>query len=93
MILLLPFGLACGLAMAVRGRPRATTTPGAAASSGWPPLWPGVLAAAVMFAYALSTPVRFAGHPVLDITAYSYMVEFTGGSVDPAGSRGRSTIS
>jgi len=74
MIALLPFAIA--FAIALRRRNAAGRT--GPRFPGWPPLWPGVLAACVMFAYALSTPVRFAGHPLFDVPLYAHIVDFTG---------------
>ncbi len=46
-------------------------------ASRWPPMWPGVAAALVLFAYALSTPVRVLGHETVSIPIYAHMTTFT----------------
>ncbi len=40
-------------------------------------LLPGVAAAILMFGYALATPIRFAGHPILTVPLYGHLPQFT----------------
>ncbi|GEM_PF-396093 len=81
LIALIPIAIAVAVVAAIRSRrggaasqhaPRRART-----RAGWPPLWPGILAAALMFAYALATPVRFAGHEVLTVPFYAHLPRFT----------------
>jgi hypothetical protein len=43
----------------------------------WPPLWPGVIVASLLFAYALATPVRMAGHVLFTVPLYAHLPHFT----------------
>jgi len=77
LIALIPIALVLAVWMR-RGRPGGHT-PGAIdrASGAWPPLWPGVFVAALMFAYALATPVRMAGHVLFTVPMYAHFPHFT----------------
>lgn len=81
LIVLIPIAIALAIAAAIRSRRGAAANPRASGAvwtrARWPPLWPGILAAAVMFAYALSTPVRFAGHPLFTVPLYAHLPLFT----------------
>jgi hypothetical protein len=39
-------------------------------------LLPGLAAALLMFVYALATPIKFAGHPILTVSLYKHLPQF-----------------
>jgi Family of unknown function (DUF6311) len=70
MIALIPIGIA----LAVWGRSRRVADHRPVR---WPPLWPGVLVASLLFVYALASPVRMAGHSLFTVPLYAHLPLFT----------------
>jgi GrpB-like predicted nucleotidyltransferase (UPF0157 family) len=56
---------------------RSRRTPGARSAGAWPTLWPAVAVVTVMFVYALSSPVRLAGHALFSVPLYAHLPHFT----------------
>ena len=65
--------------LAIGGRRLGTGAHTAAAmpETRWPPMWPGVAAALMLFAYALATPVHVLGHETVTVPVYTYMTTVT----------------
>jgi GrpB-like predicted nucleotidyltransferase (UPF0157 family) len=80
-IALAPIAIAIAIVAAIRSRRGAAAdqrAPGGVRTrAGWPRLWPGILAATLMFGYALATPVRLAGHPLFNVPLYAHLPLFT----------------
>ena len=87
-VVLLPIGVGLALAQGSALHPSATPGQGPVMTrtdggeAGDNPnsgrrLWPGVAAALLMFAYAMATPITFAGHPILTVPLYRHLPQFT----------------
>ena len=76
MIALLLVGV--GLAIRETVRRRSASVVSVDRAEHWPPLWPAVAVALVLFFYALGTPVRALGYDVVSLPFYAHMTTFTG---------------